>query len=192
MTEPTNEELVKRLRRGDRTALRELVSRWEGPVFRIAWRMLGNAADAEEVRQAVFLQLLVSPGRLPDPQRFAGWIRRCTVNAAVTAIRKTKARPASGLPPDLVDETALPDRQAADSEEALRLREALQTFLPQERALLSLRFDEGLSFTQIGEALGRPASTVKSQYARLIGRLRMLLVGAVERSEPSEETDRYV
>lgn len=192
MTALTEEELVKQLHCGDRAALQELVRRWEGSVYRIAWRVLGNAADAEEVRQGVFLRLLEKPGRLPEPARFAGWIRRCTVNAAVTAIRRRSTRPASGLPPDLVDTTTPPDRQAADAEEAGRLRRALDSFLPEERALLSLRFDEGLSFTQIGESLGRPASTVKSQYARLIGRLRSLLSGLPEPSESSEETDRHV
>jgi DNA-directed RNA polymerase specialized sigma24 family protein len=52
--------------------------------------------------------------------------------------------------------------------------------------LLSLRFDEGLSFSEIGETLDRPASTVKSQYARLISRLKTLLTAS------TKELDRHV
>jgi RNA polymerase sigma-70 factor (ECF subfamily) len=172
-----------------------LVRRWEQAVYRIAWRVLGGADEAEEVRQTVFLRLLQRPGRLPKPDRFAGWIRRCTVNAAVTAIRRRRRHATSPLPPDL---PAADDPSSPDADEAARLRRALDTVAAEDRALLSLRFDEGLSFAEIGEALGRPASTVKSQHARLIERLRVLLAEPAARPTSSgrppmsQESNRHV
>lgn len=186
MTSVSDEELVERIRAGDLTGRHELIERWQESVYRIAWRVLGNPNDAEEVRQTVLLRFLERPDSLPDPKRFGGWIRQCTVNAAVSLIRSRRVRSVSALPREVAGSRSDPEREVGAAEEANRLRTALETLLPEERALLSLKFDEGLSFSEIGEALDRPASTVKSQYARLISRLKTLL------TESTKELDRHV
>jgi len=61
-------------------------------------------------------------------------------------------------------------------ERAKRLAGALLQLEPAERALLSLRFDEDLTFAEIASVLGQPASTIKSRLARTVGRLRGLLI----------------
>ena len=65
-------ELVVQIARGDRAAFTALVRRWETPTHRLAYRITGCSADADEVRQDVFLKLLDGRGRLPcRPERFA-------------------------------------------------------------------------------------------------------------------------
>ena len=186
MADPSDAELLNRLRHGEKSALEPLVRRWEHAVYQIAWRVVGNTAEAEEVRQTVFLRMLERPHRLPQADSLAAWMRRCTVNAAISVVRRRR-RIARPLPDGLREYRDEPPEQPLfRAEEAARLRDALEQFSPEDRALLSLRFDENLPFSEIAVALDRPPSTVKSRYTRLIGRLRSQL------DPVFEETDRHV
>ncbi len=171
-------ELITRLQRGDREAFTVLVRRWEGGPVRIAYRITGQLAEAEDVRQRVFLKLLEAPGAVRQPGQFAAWIHRAVVNTALSALRHSKRR--QGLNHRLgehkatVDESQPGDSLIAD-EQARRLADALCRLEPEARALLSLRFDEDLTFAEIAAVLGRPASTIKSRLARTVSRLRGLM-----------------
>jgi RNA polymerase sigma-70 factor (ECF subfamily) len=171
-------ELVSRLQRGDRDAFTDLVRRWEGPLLRIAYRITGRLADAEDVRQRVFLKLLETAGSLRRPEQFAAWIRRAVVNTALSALRHRSRR--DGLNHRFSEYKATVGKsQPGDlliaDEQARRLVTALAQLEPEERALLSLRFDEDLTFAEISAVLGQPASTIKSRMARAVGRLRGLM-----------------
>jgi RNA polymerase sigma-70 factor (ECF subfamily) len=171
-------ELIARLQSGDRDAFTVLVRRWEGPLFVIAYRITGQTAEAEDVRQQVLLKLLQAPGSVGKPERFAAWIRRAVVNTALTAVRRGKRR--EGLNrrfgshqanSDLAD----PGDPLVAEEQARRLCSALAQLEPAARTLVSLRFDQDLTFAEIADVLGEPASTIKSRLARTVLRLRGLL-----------------
>jgi len=172
-------ELVTRLQRGDREAFTVLVRRWEGPLLRIAYRITGQMAEAEDVRQQVFLKLLEASGAVRRPEQFAAWIHRAVVNTALSALRHRKRR--EGLNHRLSEHTATVDEShpgdplIAD-EQARRLAGALSQLDPEARALLSLRFDADLTFAEIAAVLGEPASTIKSRLARTVSRLRGLMI----------------
>ena len=85
-------ELITRLQCGDRDAFTVLVRRWEGPLMRIAYRIAGQTAEAEDVRQRVFLKLLEGTYAVRRPEQFAAWIRRTVVNTALSALRQNKRR----------------------------------------------------------------------------------------------------
>lgn len=182
MTELSDADLVVRFQRGDRLAFTALVRRWEGFVLRVGARVTGDLGEAEEVRQTVFLRLLEAPGVVRQPEHFAAWLRRATVNEAIGAVRRRtrrermkvrlRSRPLAA-DPDPCDVLAAVD-------EAARLSAALAVLGPDDRALLSLRFDEGLTFAEIAEALETPTSTLKSRAARLVARLRVLLSETTE------------
>ena len=70
-----------------------------------------------------------------------------------------------------------PLEQLQDHESREQLAAALAKLSPEERALVSLRFDENLTYREIGEVLERPASTIKSQLSKAIARLRTALGG---------------
>ena len=171
-------ELIKRLQRGDRHAFTVLVRRWEGPLLRIAYRITGEITEAEDVRQRVFLKLLEASGTLHRPEQFPAWIRRAAVNTALTALRRSKRR--EGLNHRLSEQMssageAHPADRLIEDEQARRLAAAMAQFEPKARALLSLRFDDGLTFGEIAGVLGQPASTIKSRLAKIVGRLRGLM-----------------
>jgi RNA polymerase sigma-70 factor, ECF subfamily len=171
-------ELVSRFQRGDRSAFTALVRRWEGPMVRIAYRITSDLAEAEDLRQRVFLKLLEAPGSVAQPERFAAWMRRTMVNAAIVALRRRRRR--EGLHQRLraramsVDD-AHPGAGLMADEQARRLADAMLQLDAEARALLALRFDEDLTYSEIAAALDRPVSTVKSQVARAIARLRTML-----------------
>jgi len=172
-------ELITRLQRGDRDAFTVLVRRWEGPLLRIAYRITGQLAEAEDVRQRVFLKLFEASGAVRRPEQFAAWIRRAAVNTALNAVRHNKRR--EGLNHLLrerdatFDESQPGDPLVAD-EQARRLAGALGRLEPGARALLSLRFDEDLTFAEIAAVLDQPASTIKSRLAATVSRLRAFMV----------------
>ncbi len=171
-------ELVSRFQRGDRSAFTALVRRWERPMVRIAYRITGDLAEAEDLRQRVFLKLLEAPGSVAQPERFPAWIRRAVVNAAIVALRRRRRR--EGLNyrfrtrATFVDD-AHPGAGLIADDQTRRLADAMLHLDPEARALLALRFDEDLTFSEIAAALDRPVSTIKSQVARAVARLRSLL-----------------
>ncbi|WP_165226085.1 RNA polymerase sigma factor [Aquisphaera insulae] len=189
MTEPTDDdtdsdaELVARFQRGDRGAFVSLVRRWEVPLLRIAARVTGDVHEAEEIRQAVFVRLLRAPGAIREPARFAAWLRRAAVNESIAAVRSRSRRRnvvdrARALAPAAAATGPDPAEALAALDESARLAEALRSLPPDDRALLSLRFDEGLTFAEIADAMDAPASTIKSRVARLVARLRILIADA--------------
>ncbi|MHC4400633.1 MAG: RNA polymerase sigma factor [Planctomycetota bacterium] len=175
---PSDCELLERFRHGDRSAFAELVHRWESALGRVAYRITGDAATALDVRQAVFLQLLKSQHSLRKPDQVAAWLRRCAVNVALTEVRRRNTHRRAGATlarncSNTADDEPGDAMEAA--EEAALLSKALADLEPDQRALLSLRFDEGLTFREIAATVKRPVSTVKSQIGAAIGRLRALL-----------------
>jgi RNA polymerase sigma-70 factor, ECF subfamily len=169
--------LVRQFCLGDRSAFAALVHIWEHRLLTIAYRVVGNLHDAEEVRQNVLLKLAQSPNQLHDPARFAGWLRRCVVNEAITWLRRrgAEAKRIGNLDDAIACRSLSPAEQALAAERSQRLRQAIGQLDPDLRVLLSLRFDECLTIRQIAEVLERPPMTVHSQITRAIGQLRRLL-----------------
>ncbi len=176
---PEHAELIARFCGGDHSALAPLVRIWEQRLLTIAFRVVGNLHDAEEVRQTVLVRLAQSrPNEnRPDATRFAGWLRRCVMNEAIDHVRRRKnERHRTKLFDDsVVSPSPSPVQQAIDIEQAEQLQQAIGQLDPDCRALISLRFDEGLTIRQIAEVVEKPPMTVHSQIARAIVRLRRLL-----------------
>jgi RNA polymerase sigma-70 factor, ECF subfamily len=128
-----------------------------GLVFRTAYRITGNAADAEDVLQTVFLRL-ARRGADADAIRDTvenqeSYLRRAAINAALDVMRWRKANPADELP-DLSDELA--GRDADDLVPELRqvLGRALAQLKPRWAEIFTLRFLEGFSNPEIAQMLG--------------------------------------
>lgn len=170
--------LVDRCRSGDLTSWEALARRWDQSLLALAYRVLGSVHDAEEVRQRVFLRMLGRPEQLPSPDAFAAWIRRITVNEAITHFRR-QGRDGRAIQHvrDTLRNTSAPEPPdgLCVREERGRLELALCNLDPEERAIVSLRFDENLTFREIAEVLKEPASTVKSRFQRAIAKLREAL-----------------
>jgi RNA polymerase sigma-70 factor, ECF subfamily len=127
---------------------------YHGLVFRTAYRITGNAGDAEDVLQTVFLRLL-RRGPNTDPlHNPEGYLRRAAINAALDVIRSRQADQTLPLPKDASGLTPPAPARADISGLRQALTRALAQLKPRPAEIFALRFIEGLSNRQIAQTLG--------------------------------------
>ena len=159
--------LVGRARDGDVRAYEQLVLRYQGPMFRLAVKMLANRGDAEDVVQEVFLNAWRKLGQLGEDAAFVGWLYRATTNRCLNAIRARRPRADVDLDAAESPRTDLqPERAAQVSEQLSALTAALAELTPEQRACWLLREVHGRSYEEIGEAVGANATAVRGRIAR--------------------------
>jgi RNA polymerase sigma-70 factor (ECF subfamily) len=158
-----SELLVLRYRRGDQTALEEIVSTWERPLFYYVRRLVGSEADAWDTLQQVWLQVVRRMGRLREPSSLPAWLYRIAHNAAVSHLRENpsfESLSEDGVLVETVEGDAGPSFSEFGSQEIHR---ALDQLSLSHREVLTLRFLEGFSLAEIGEITGVSVGTVKSR-----------------------------
>lgn len=164
-------DLAARLRRRDPAAVAELHDRYGGMVFGYLTRMLGDRGAAEDVHQQVFLEVW-QRGRSYDPRRAgpATWIMTIARSRAIDHLRRRVPEPRDPAALALAEE---PSEGAVDELfDEWWLAAVLAELPADEQRVLRMRFADGLSQTEIAEALGVPLGTVKSRMARGLERLR--------------------
>ena len=162
---PAKWTLVERVRNGDPGALAELFHAHSRTVHRVAYRITGSAADADDVLQDVFLALPEALGNYDEAGNLEGWIKGIAVRRSLMALRKEKHRrevslsgmqyaPRPDGPEPMVDRVAL-ERALEDLPDPLKV-------------VFVLKEIEGYSHDEIGEMLGigTAGSTTKLHRAR--------------------------
>jgi RNA polymerase sigma-70 factor (ECF subfamily) len=180
---------IRRVRAGDPEAFGELVAAHSRPVYRIAWRIVGDGAAAEDAVQETFLRAYRFLERFDDRAEFGTWIHRIAVNASIDELRKHRRERAfrEELPPEeAADAPALPssepapDRVALSSELGRAVHAALRALSPDERAAFVLRHYEGRSIAEIGATLGKRENATKQSIFRAVRKLRRTLAPLME------------
>ena len=162
---------------GSLSAFEELVRSHQAPVYRIALRMLGSAADAEDVAQEAFLQAWRSLSRFRGDSTFDTWLYRIVTNRALNLLKsRRRTTPLAEIEIESRDE---PATVVAQRERMRAIVGALKSIEPEQRALIVLRELEGLPYAKIGEVLGLNPSLVKGR----LHRARLALVTAVGEPE---------
>jgi RNA polymerase sigma-70 factor (ECF subfamily) len=183
--------LVQALASGDsavrRKALGELFERHHQRVFNTAYRVLGSYADAQDVTQEVFLHVADRIGSFRGDASLTSWVYRVTVNLAIDARRRRARRPALhssrtepesdlGDPrPGVSEPPGEPAVPLLRSEQDARVRDALLRLSPKLRAVVVLRYLEGLSYEELAEVLQLSMGTVKSRLSRAHAALERIL-----------------
>ncbi len=160
--------MLKRVAAGDTNALEEMYHRYGGLVYRAAFGITRNAADADDVHQDVFLGLPAAIGKFSGHGSFEGWLRKVTVRTALMKLRKTRMR--KEVPLDSSSPVFAKERQTA-VEDRLLLDEALSKLSPEQRDVFLLRAVEGYSHKEIGEMLGINSLASRSRYHRAMERI---------------------
>lgn len=174
--------LVMRAQRGEQEAFRVLVERYQGLVYTLAKRMLGQPQDAEDVAQEAFLRAWKALPAFRMDACFSTWLYRLTVNAATDLMRRRKKEQGDRSLEDEESPVVLPDPGPSPEEraEAGQRREALRVGLmslsENHRSILVLRELNGLSYEEIGSLLELTPGTVKSRIARARRELRQKLL----------------
>jgi RNA polymerase sigma factor (sigma-70 family) len=168
----------------------EVVRDHSARVYRLAYRLTGNAHDAEDLTQDVFVRVFRSLHRF-QPGTFEGWLHRITTNLFLDgARRRQKIRfdgMADGSEERLPSTWPTPSEQLADADLDHDVAAALAALSPEFRAAVVLCDIEGLSYEEISEVLDIKIGTVRSRIHRGRSQLRAALV----HRRPTEERGRY-
>jgi RNA polymerase sigma-70 factor (ECF subfamily) len=164
--------VVGRAQDGDLAAFELIVHRYQGPVFRLAYRMLGDRGEAEDVVQDTLVLVWRKLPSLVDVQAFHRWIyqvatRRCLSVLRTRSLRRTDATDADDLERELPVDAAADPAAAAQHAASLRGLDDLLRRLPDEqRACWVLRELHDLTYPEIAFAMNLPVSTVRGRLAR--------------------------
>ena len=174
----TDEALLKRAGEGDHAAFLELYDRHRLPIFRFAYRLLGEVGTAEDVTHDCFLGLIRKPENFrPDRASLRTYLFAAARNLALKHFRNSGRE--AGLD-ELPEEPQLssrhePLRQLLDEELAAEIRRAVSGLAPLQREALILFEYEGLSLSEIAEITGTDTGAVKSRLYRARERLKTIL-----------------
>ena len=189
-TEREDDELVRRLRAGDEAAYEELLSRFQQPVYNLAYRLLNDPGDASDVVQEVFLKIFRNVSHFRRQSSLKTWIYRITVNEAHNQRRwffRHRSREV-GLDdePEQIRTRNVPDSERSpfdctfDREKHELIENALARINPLFREVVVLRDVEDLSYEEIAEVLQISLGTVKSRILRGRDALREELTARLE------------
>lgn len=169
-------ELVTRARGGDREALAALVEAVQDDIWRFQLSRHRSAADAEDATQETFVRMMASLGELREPGAFRGWLYRIALNEALQSGRRRaageKALAASASINTKEEETV--DR----SELRQAVRRAVGGLEEELRTAVELRYEHGLAYADIAQAMDCPEGTVATRLRRAHEKLKQLLAGA--------------
>jgi RNA polymerase sigma-70 factor (ECF subfamily) len=166
-------ELVTRARRGDEAAFEQLVLRHQRYAFNLAYRVLGDYAEAEDVTQEAFVRVWRGLSGFQGQARFTTWLYRIVHNLCLNRLPRLRRELLQTEP--LEEVLATPDPSPADLfdlREQLTFLHAQLDRLPEKyRLVLTLRYLQHLSYAEVAAALDVPMGTVKTH----IHRARQLL-----------------
>ena len=180
--ESTDEALAQRAREGDTRAFEMLVNRYQARLYNYIRRMMGNAAEAEDLFQDTFMKVYNNLDRFRPEGSFRGWLYRIATNTCRDALRRRKLRWAFSLDarrnPDDVPlgerysaNSPDPAEKAAESELAERLAAAVQALSVKHRSVFLMARYDGMSYEEIAETLKIPVGTVKSRMNKAVNTL---------------------
>lgn len=177
---PTDEELVEAFQHGDYAAFDVLVQRWQRKIHGAIYRVLGSEEEARDIGQESFLKAYRALGSFKRESRFSSWLYQIALNLCRDRLRRRKLRQHVSLE-ELGDSVveASPRSRAPSALELIERRDlsravaaAVEALPDEQREVIVLKEYQGLTFLEIAEALGLPASTVKTRLYRGLGQLR--------------------
>ena len=167
----TDNWYIDRVKNGDREAFATLIEKHKSMVYTVAYRIVKNHEDAEELTQDAFLKVFQSIGQFEQRSKFSTWLYRIIYNAAISSIRKKRIE-STMLEPMIIenfsDEEIFENLDQLDDDDQKALVESLMKKLnPEEGALITLYYMEDCSTQEIAEIMGLTQSNVKVKLHRI-------------------------
>jgi RNA polymerase sigma-70 factor (ECF subfamily) len=181
---PVNDEaLVNSFLRGDAQAFAELVTRYTAPIFNLSFRLTDDRAEAENVTQETFLRAYAALPRSRTDLAFKPWLFQIAVNLCRDWARKKRPAAFSDLAQEdesapeeeIRDESPLLPEQVEEREMEQALARAVAGLPEIYRAVVTLRYTEGLAYEEIAAVLKLPVNTVRTHLFRAKAMLRKAL-----------------
>lgn len=182
--EKNDKQLILDYLNGDETALNFIIRRHLKLVYNFAYRLTGNAQVSEDISQETFIKIWKNIKRYDPNQEFKTWLLAIAKNTAIDWLRKRKnfvfsdfetAEGKNLITDFLADPALLPDKIAIQAENKKFIGGLLERLSPADRKIISLRYNDSLTFEKIGQALGQPLNTVKSRHRRALFFLRKII-----------------
>jgi RNA polymerase sigma-70 factor, ECF subfamily len=173
----TDDQLVARAQAGELPAFEELVQKYQREVYGLAWRMVSDAEEAKDLAQQAFLQAFVHIRSFRRDAQFRTWLFRIAINQCYNFL---KSRKKFGDPLD-VDEVSLaaedpsPEGDLVAQDDRRRLYEALERLPAKQRAVITLKVEQGLSYQEISQVLGGTAGAARVNYCQALKTLKKQL-----------------
>ena len=185
----TDQEVVRHAVIGREAAYRELISRYQRPVYSLIFRMVRNRELAEDLAQDTFVKVLNAIESYRPEYKFSSWIFKIANNAAIDHLRRRSLDTLSldGSPhaenSEAIEATTLqvsdsaesPLDEVANRELGTSIETAIASLRPEYHSCILLRHVEGRSYEEIAEILDLPLGTVKTYIHRARNELRILL-----------------
>jgi RNA polymerase sigma-70 factor, ECF subfamily len=185
----TDHDLIALARTGSEKAYRELLDRYQRPVFSLVYRMVRDRELAEDLAQETFVKVFNHLDRFNPKYKFSSWIFKIASNLAIDTLRKREPETVSldgsrhASTPDEVEATRITvEAKDENPEEFLEAKElgqeierAIGLLRPDYRTAILLRHVEGRAYEEIAEVMGVPLGTVKTFIHRARSELREML-----------------
>lgn len=195
MPEGYEEQLVERLKRRDEAAFNELIRLYQGRIFRLVFRMLGDRSEAEDLAQEVFITVFKSIDGFRGDSKLSTWLYRVATNHCKNRIKYLDRR-ARGKKKEFDEiaehgavesatmspsaQIARPDQMMEAMQKEKILQQAIAALEDEHRELIVLRDIEHMTYEQIQEITGLAEGTVKSRLHRARHALRTKVVRLAE------------
>ena len=177
---------VARVRAGEKDAFRLLVERHSQTIFRLAFRMMENEHDAEEIVQDTFLRAYRALDGFESRANFGTWIYRIAINRCYDLLNQRKSRHQvypteesdvddSDLVEQIPAKDPSPERSLLSQEIEVRVRSAMEQLTARERTAFVLRHFEGRSIEEIAQALNVREVAARNSVHRAVQKLRQQL-----------------
>ncbi len=182
----SDHDLVALAQKGSEKAYRELLGRYQRPVFSLVYRMVRDREQAEDLAQETFVRVFNNIERYDPRFKFSSWIFKIATNLTIDWIRKKEPQTVSidgsryATTPDEIEATTITvESRDENPEELLIARElggsieaAIGTLRPEYRTAILLRHVEGHEYQEIADIMGLPLGTVKTYIHRARNELR--------------------
>ena len=192
MSELDDQELIRRTLSGDGSAFEILVERHQRRIYRIAYAIVRDPAEADAVTQDAFVQGFTNLSTFAGRSSFEPWLTRIAINCARDTLRRRKFvslfpfrsddEEEGEMAPELADERPNPERQLIASQLGAAIERAQTQLSAQQKVIFRLRHYENLALEEIAEHLGLQSGTVRAHLFRAIHKVRREL--ATWRSSP--------
>lgn len=170
----SDNELVDDFRRGKVEGFNDLVRRYQQKVYWIAWRILGDHDDADDLVQDVFVRVYESLPKFRRDAALYTWIYRITTNLALNALRKKRRREILRLDtvPEIVAQGDDPGEQLERKETEAALDQAIRRLPPKQKAVFVMRYYEQMSYEDIAKIMKRSVGGLKANYFHALRKIR--------------------
>ena len=167
---------VEQARAGDRGAFSSLVESYRVPVYNLAYRMLGNASEAEDAAQEAFIRAYTRLHTYDPSRRFSSWLLAIASHYCIDVLRKRRIQtlPLDELPPSAelaMPRATQPEQVVVRRQDSRAVQALLNVLAPDYRTPVILRYWYDMSYQEIADTMGVTESTIKTRLHRARAKL---------------------